>query len=111
MTSSGPEIIIKMSLKLFHKVPAGTIETLFDEQNQPLFRRADLGKYLGIKDIKHNFKDFPLHYTHPRSDLEGGGLIPSLGREKSPHGIFINLDGSIEVTAPSKKAKAVALVK
>ena len=34
--------MIKMGLELFHKVPAGAIETLFDEQNQPLFKRADL---------------------------------------------------------------------
>ena len=60
-----------MSLELFHKVTAGVIETLFDEQNQPLFKRADLGKYLGIGDIKHNFKYFPSHYTRLRSDLEG----------------------------------------
>ena len=82
MISPGPEIIIKMSLELFHKVHAGAIETLFDEQNQVLFRRADLGKYLGIEDIKHNFKDSPSHYTRPRLDLKGGGLTPSLGRRK-----------------------------
>ena len=33
---------INMSLELFHEVPAGAIEMLFDEQNQPLFKRADL---------------------------------------------------------------------
>ena len=48
-----------MSFELFYKVPAGTIETLFDGQKQPLFKRADLGKYLGIDKIKDNFKDFP----------------------------------------------------
>ena len=111
MTSSGPEIIIKMSLELFHKVPAGVTETLFDEQNQPYFERADLGKYLSIKDIKHNFKNFPSHYTHPRLDLERGGLTLSTGREKNPHDIFINLDGSIEMTVRSKKPKTAALVK
>ena len=63
---------MKMSLELFHEVPAGAIETLFDYQNQHLFKRADLGKYQGIKDIKHNFKDFPSHYTHPRSEIEAG---------------------------------------
>ena len=47
-----------MGLELFHKVPAGANETLFDEENQPLFKRADLGKYLGIEDIKNNFKTF-----------------------------------------------------
>ena len=100
-----------MSLELFQKVPAGAIETLFDDKNQPLFKRGDLGKYLGIEDIRHNFKDFPSHYTRPRSDLKGGGLTPSLGRTKIPHGIFINLDGSIEMAVRSKKPKSVALVK
>ena len=40
-----------MSLELFHEVPAGAIEMLFDTQNQPLFKRADLEKYLGIEDM------------------------------------------------------------
>ena len=62
-----------MSLELFHEVPAGATEMLFDVQNQPLFKRADLGKYLGIEDIRHNFRDFLLHYNHLRLDLEGGG--------------------------------------
>ena len=44
---TGARNLIKMSLELFHKVPVGAIETLFDEQNQPLFKRADLRKYLG----------------------------------------------------------------
>ena len=59
--------LIKMNLELFHKVPAGTIETLFDDKNQPLFKRGDLGRYLGIGDKRHNFKDFPSHYTSARS--------------------------------------------
>ena len=100
-----------MSLELFHKVPAGAIEALSNDQNQPLFKRADLGKYLGIEDIKHNFKDFPSHYTHPRSDLEVGGQAPSLGRTNNSHDIFINLDISIEMAVRFKKPKAVALVK
>ena len=108
-----------MSLELFHEVPAGAIETLFDEQNQPLFKRADLGKYLGIEDIKHNFKDLPSHYTRPRSEIGAGShatpspppMPPILGRTKNPHDIFLNLDGSIEMAVRSKKPKAVALVK
>ena len=100
-----------MSLELFHKVPAGAIETLFDEQNQPLFKRADLGKYLGIRNIRDNFKDFPLHHAHPRSAIEGVGLYNTLGRVKNPHDIFINLDSAIEIAVRSKKPRAVALVK
>ena len=38
-----------MSFELFHKVLAGAIEKRFDEQKQPLFKRAHLGKYLGIE--------------------------------------------------------------
>ena len=102
---------IKMSLELFHEVPAGVIETLFDEQNQPLFKRADLGKHLGIEDIRHNFRYFSSHYNCLRSDLEGGGLAPTLGRTKNPHDIFINLDGSIEMAVRSKKPMALAIVK
>ena len=48
---------------MFHEEPAGTIEILFNEQNQPLFKRADLGKYLGKEDIRYNFRDIPLHYN------------------------------------------------
>ena len=111
MTSPVPKIIKIMSLGLFHKVPAGAIETFFDDQNQPLFKRADLGKYLGIEDIKPNFKDFPLYYTHPRLDLQVGRFTPSVGRTKNPHNIFISPDGSMEMDVRSKKPKAAALVK
>ena len=100
-----------MSLELFHEVPAGAIETLFDDQNQSLFKRADLGKFLGIENIKNNFKDFPSHYTRLRSDLEGDDQACPISRTKNPHDIFINLDGSTEMAVRSKKPKAVALVK
>ena len=100
-----------MSLELFHKVPAGAIETLFDEQNQSLSKRADLENYLVIENIKDNFKDFPSHYTQPRLNLEGEVLNSPRWRAKNPHDIFINLDGSIEMAVRSKKPKAVALVK
>ena len=99
------DLQIKISLELFHKVPPGAIEMLFDEQNQPLFKRAGLGKYLGVQNVKHNFKDFPSHYTRPRSDLKGGGLSSPLGRGKNPHDIFINLDGSTEMAVRSKKTQ------
>ena len=100
-----------MSLELFHEVPAGAIETLFDKQNQPLFKRGDLGKYQGTEHMRHNFKDFPSHYTCPRLEIEVDGQAPTLGRTKNPHDIFINFDGSIEMAVRSKTPKAIALVK
>ena len=37
-----------MSLALFHEVSARAIQTVLDEQNQPYFKRANLGKHLGM---------------------------------------------------------------
>ena len=111
MTLLGPEIIIKMGLELFHKVPAGAIETLFDGQNQPLFKRADLGRCLGVRNIRDNFKEFLSHHAHPRSEIEGGSVTNNLGRAKNPHDIFINLNSAIEIAVCSKKPRAVVFVK
>ena len=41
---------------LFHDVPAGAIETLVNEQNQPLLKRTNLARYLGPVDIRQHFK-------------------------------------------------------
>ena len=42
---------ISSQLVLSEAVPAGAIETLFDRENKPWFKRADLGRCLGIVDI------------------------------------------------------------
>ena len=94
-----------MSLELFQKVPAGATETLFDDQNKPLFKRSDLGKYLGIRNIRDNFKDFLSHHAHPRSEIEGVGVTYSLVRTKNSHDIFINLDSAIEIVVCSRNFK------
>ena len=79
--------------------------------NQPLFKRADLGKYLGIRNIRDNLKEFSSYHSHPRSEKEGVGVTETLGRVKNCHDIFINLDSAIEIAVRSKKPRAVALVK
>ena len=76
-----------------------------------MFKRADLGKYLGIRKIRDNFKDFPLHHAHTRSEIMGVVQSDTFGRAKNPHDIFTNLDSAIEIAVRSKKPKAVALVK
>ena len=100
-----------MTLELFHKVRAGEIETFFNKQNQPFFKRADLGKYLGIRNIRDNFKEFSWHHANPRSEIEGVPPYKTFGRAKNYHDIFINLDSAIEIAVRSKKPRAVALVK
>ena len=99
-----------MRLESFHKVPAGAIETLFDGQKQAIFKRADLGKYLGIENIKYNYTFFiKLHLFQIRSGW-GRSDSPPWKSEKC-HNVFINLDGSTEMAVRSKKPKAVGLVK
>ena len=95
-------------LVLFEAVAAGAIETLFDDQNQPWFKRAGLGRYLGIVDIRHMFKGIK---TTSRLEIMSGVQNPSLGKRKSPHDAFVNLDDALEIAVRSNKPKAVALVK
>ena len=58
----------KMPLQLVSDL-SNEIETMVDVDGNLWFNRAHVGKYLDIKDIKHNFKDFPSHYICPRSSI------------------------------------------
>ena len=98
-----------MSLALFNAVPAGAIETVFDDQNQPWFKRADLGRYLGIVKVK-NSTHIPSHFMCKRQDIKGVWPTVPLGKRKNPHDVFVNLDGAIYIATNSKKEKATALI-
>ena len=93
-------------------MPAGAIETLFDDQNQPWFKRADSGRYLGIVKVK-NSMHIRSHFMCKRQDIKGvwrpAPTVP-LRKRKNPHDAFVNLDGAIYITTNSKKEKAVALI-
>ena len=106
----GSWFVVKMSLQLVSNL-SNEIETLFNEQNQPLFKRAELGKYLGIINIRDNFNELSSHHASPQSEIEGISVTDTLGKAKNPHDIFINLDSAIEIAVRYKKPKAVALVK
>ena len=45
-----------MSVSLFNAVPAGAIEVLLDEENQPWFKRAHVGKFLELYDIESSLR-------------------------------------------------------
>ena len=85
---------IKMSLDLFNFVPTGAIECISDEINKPFFKRADLGRFLGIVDMRHVFKNIA---TKSRSQLTrpGGVGAPTrsgmLGGGKNPHSLIWRL--------------------
>ena len=98
-----------MYLALFNSVPAGAIETLFDDRNQPWFKCADLGRYLGIVKVKNSIH-IPSHFMCKRQDIEGDCCTVSLGKRKTPHDAFVNLDDAIYIATNSKKEKAAALI-
>ena len=66
---------------------------------------------MSVVQTQKYFTEFSLHRTHPRSEIEDGGVTETLGRAKNPDDIFINLDSATETDVRSKKVKAVALVK
>ena len=92
-----------MSLALFDTVPAGAIETLFDEQNQPLFKRARLGKYLGIGNIKDTYQD--IETISRKSVLNGGAFAAPLKAGTNWH------DDALGIATRSRKPKAADLIK
>ena len=57
-----------MSLQLVSDL-SNEIEAIVDVDENLWFKRADLRKYLDIKNIRHNFKDFRSDYIRPRSSI------------------------------------------
>ena len=93
-----------MSLALFSSVPAGAIETLFDDQHQPWFKRADLGRYLGIVKVK-NSMHIPSHFMCKRQDIERDCCTTSLRKRRNPHDAFIQyiVQYTLQLTQRKKK--------
>ena len=46
-----------MSLALFHEVPAGAIEKIFDADGNPWFKWIHMGKFLDVKFINTSMKN------------------------------------------------------
>ena len=97
-----------MSITLFNAVPAGAIEILTDANDAPHFKRADLGRFLGIVDVRHNFKNTTVSRSEIAAD---GGETPSLLQSQNDHDAFVDLDAALEIVVRSRKPKAVELVK
>ena len=97
-----------MSVSLFDAVPAGAIEVIFDEKNQPWFKRADIGRFLGLNRIKDMFHDIE---TVSRVSLLKGAVQNSPLQRQNSHDAFVTLDAALEIVVRSRKPKAVELTK
>ena len=89
-----------MSISLFNAVPAGAIETILDSDNKPLFKRADIGRFLGLACIKDMFKD--VKYT-ARLDTKQGAALNSPKQRQNDQDVFVDLDGALEIVVSSRK--------
>ena len=76
----------KMSISLFNAVPAGAIEVLTDLEGSPQFKRADLGGFLGIVDVKATLRDVS---TTSRKILSGGVCSPHPLQRQNDHDGFV----------------------
>ena len=81
-----------------------------DATGAPHFKRADLGRFLGIVDMRHSFENVA---TKPRSQLirQGGVGAPTLLQSQNDHDVFVDLNAALEIVVRSRKPKAVELTK
>ena len=96
-----------MSITLFNAVPAGAIEILTDAEGSPHFKRADLGRFLGIVDVKATYRDTS---TVSRKLLSNGVGLPHPSQRRNDHDAFVDLEAALEIVVRSKKPRAVELV-
>ena len=54
---------LSSQIVLFHDVPTGETEAFFEEQNQSLLKRTEIGQYRGIKNMKDNFKGLNWYFV------------------------------------------------
>ena len=79
-----------------------------------MFKGADLGVYLGLADIKYNFKNLDWFFVTMKDTGREKGIPPQsgmLGGIKNMQDVFATVDCTIKVTIQFCKPKAVALIK
>ena len=95
-------------MSITNAVPAGAIEILSDATGAPHFKRADLGRFLGLVDVKATYRDTS---TVSRKLLSNGVISPHPSQRQNDHDAFVSLDAALEIVVRSRKPKAVKLVK
>ena len=102
-------------IALFNAIPAGKIEILYDEQDQPWFKRAHVGKFLDLSDIHKSLGKLNECEMCTRNDFDstprstGGWSGPK--DQQNRHDMFLSLTGVKKVIIGSRKPKAIELAK
>ena len=73
-----------------------------------LHKRADLGRFLGLVNVKATYRDVS---TVSRKLLSNGVISPHPSQRQNDHDAFVDLEGALEIVVRSRKPKAVELVK
>ena len=97
-----------MSLALFNAVPAGAIEILYDEQNQPWFKQVHVGEYISIANMRDATSKLDPEDKKSRAELtlnrpEGSYTPP---KHAKPHDDFLSVNGVTTNLLNSRKPKA-----
>ena len=102
-----------MSIALFNAVPTGSIEVLQDENDQPWFKRAHVGKFLTIQNLAMSVEMLDICEMCTRNNFE-----PTLSNPYSWSGpkdqqnrtdIFLSVYGVMHVIIRSRKDKGKEL--
>ena len=79
-----------------------------DSDSKPYFKRVDLGRYLGIVEIRATYRDVK---TTSRNLLIPHASDACLSKDKNDQDAFVDLEGALEIVVRSGKPKAVELTK
>ena len=102
-----------MSISIFNAVPAGSptgsaraaIEVLLDEQNQPWFKRAHIGKFLDIKHIVTSLEGLDKCEQRARSELKMESIVRTPYPAVQDTDVFLSVYGVMFTIVKSRKSK------
>ena len=97
-----------MSLALFNAVPAGSIEILYDERNQPWFKQVHIGEYISIVNMRDATSKIDPEDKKSRAEINVGSTDVSYTPPKhaKPHDDFLSVNGVTTILLNSRKPKA-----
>ena len=107
----------EMSVSLFNAVsprgsagaPVGAIEVLLDEQNEPWFKRAHVGKFLDIKHIVTSLEGLDDCEQRSRYELKMGSVARTSYPKVQNTDSFLSAYGVMHVVVNSRKSKGKEL--